>query len=113
MRENGLIQEDLYAENERLKAIIEELESRHHNECAQIAQYSDENAKLKVMLRKAVEDLNNSIGAMYTCPYCKYVDKSEVCAIRKEQYCGDLCKWRYADEALALIGRDGEQNDTL
>lgn len=64
---------------------------------AQIAEY-------KRLLKLAVEDFNKSLGAMYTCPYCKYVErKREVCASRKEQYCGDICEWRYADEALKLI----------
>lgn len=59
----------------------------------------------KRLLKAAVEDFNKSLGAMYTCPYCKYVEKKrEVCASRKEQYCGDICEWRYADEVLKLIG---------
>ena len=61
-------------------------------------------AEAKRLLKAAVEDFNKSLGAMYTCPYCKYVEKKcEVCASRKEQYCGDICEWRYADEALKLI----------
>ena len=64
----------------------------------------------KRLLKAAVEDFNKSLGAMYTCPYCKYVEKKrEVCASRKEQYCGDICEWRYADEALKLIG--GSENE--
>ena len=63
----------------------------------------------KRLLKAAVEDFNKSLGAMYTCPYCKYVErKREVCTSRKEQYCGDICEWRYADEALKLIG--GSEN---
>lgn len=61
-------------------------------------------AEAKRLLKAAVEDFAESLGAMYTCPYCKYVEKKrEVCASRKEQYCGDICEWRYADEALKLI----------
>lgn len=41
MGENRLMA-DLYAENERLKARIEELEEKHFSECAQIAHYDDE-----------------------------------------------------------------------
>lgn len=66
----------------------------------------------KRLLKAAVEDFNKSLGAMYTCPYCKYVEKKrEVCASRKEQYCGDICEWRYADEALKLIEEDGEYDE--
>lgn len=67
----------------------------------EIAEKYDETKRL---LKLAVEDFNKSLGAMYTCPYCKYVErKREVCASRKEQYCGDICEWRYADETLKLI----------
>ena len=67
-------------------------------------------AEAKKLLKAAVEDFNKSLGAMYTCPYCKYVErKREVCTSRKEQYCGDICEWRYADEALKLIG--GNENE--
>lgn len=60
--------------------------------------------KAKELLKMAVEDFNKSLGAMYTCPYCKYVKrKREVCESRKEQYCGNICEWRYADEAEKLI----------
>ena len=74
MDENRLMA-DLYEENQRLKARIEELESKHFVECTQIAQYSDENAKLKELLRKAVED---------------FPDLTDM--------------WRYAVETLKLIG---------
>ena len=74
MGENRLMA-DLYEENQRLKARIEELESKHFVECTQIAQYSDENAKLKELLRKAVED---------------FPDLTDM--------------WRYAVETLKLIG---------
>ena len=64
-------------------------------------------AEAKRLLKVAVEDFNKSLGAMYTCPYCKYVEKKrEVCASRKEQYCGDICEWRYADEALKLLKKE-------
>lgn len=72
----------------------------------------DDIAECKRLLKLAVKDFNKSLGAMYTCPYCKYVNrKREVCGLRKEQYCGDICEWRYADEALKLIREDGERDD--
>ncbi len=103
MRENRLMQEDLYAENERLKAIIEELESKHHIECGQIAQYSDENAKLKELLKEV-------LIIVKTRPFCD----EHYCNICKNVGCewGEDCfEWEHIDEALALIGEEGEQNE--
>lgn len=65
----------------------------------------------KRLLKLAVEDFAESLGAMYSCSYCKYERKKrETCAERETQYCKGICKWRYEAEALALIGEDGEQN---
>lgn len=98
---------DLREEN---KVLISECD-RLIKEKGELLKKSEQIAKYKSLLKLAVEDFNKSLGAMYTCPYCKYVErKREVCASRKEQYCGDICEWRYADEALKLIGEDGEQN---
>lgn len=103
MGENRLMA-DLYAENERLKARIEELEEKHFSECAQIAHYSDENAKLKELLKAAVEDLScggENNKCTKSCKTCTYDSiKGYGC-----RYFGGY-HWRYADEALALIGED-------
>lgn len=42
--------------NEELEVRISVLEGKHWNECGQIAHYSDENAKLKELLKEAVDD---------------------------------------------------------
>lgn len=91
-----------------LIARIAELEAKHHNECAQIAHYSDELAKAKELLRAAVEDLscgcdgenNKCIKNCKTCTHNSI--KGYGC-----RYYGEY-HWRYADEALAVIG--GETN---
>ena len=61
----------------------------------------------KRLLKAAVEDLakkpcNNDVYIPSTCNACI-----------KQGNCDydDSFRWRYADEALALIGEDGEQND--
>ena len=87
--------------NAELEARVAELEEKHWNECGQIAHYSDENAKLKELLRKAVEDFTaiaevHAAATPILCPkyygaYMKAID------VRTR-------KWRYAAEALALIG---------
>lgn len=46
MGENRLMQ-DLYEENQKLKARVAELEDKHWNECTIISQYEAENRLLK------------------------------------------------------------------
>ena len=49
-----------------LESRISELEDKHHNECGQIAHYSDENAKMKELLKAAVKDFSY-IGSTGAC----------------------------------------------
>lgn len=97
MGENRLMH-DLYEENQRLKERIEELEEKHFNECRQIAHYSDELRRAKVLLRLALNDMNDEKD----CGICEH-DNDGQCPIYKES-----CKfeWTHAAEALALIGED-------
>ena len=113
--------EQIIADNQQLTEWLTELKERRER-CAQyeveqisnLEQYdmlsreyemlNERYKEAKRLLKAAVEDFNKSLGAMYTCPYCKYVKSKEICASRETQYCGDICKWRYADEALKLIG---------
>lgn len=97
MGENRLMA-DLYEENQRLKERIKELEEKHFSECAQIAHYSDENAKLKELLRKAVEDINYYVDC--------YEAHCDECCCNQDNH----CHWKHEAEALKLIGEDGEQN---
>lgn len=69
--------------------------------------------KAKELLKLAVEDFAESLGAAYTCPYCKYERKKrETCAERETQYCKGICKWRYSDKALKLIEEKINKNNT-
>lgn len=97
---------DLYEENQRLKARIEELEEKHWNECGQIAHYSDENAKMKELLRKAVEDVRYCMRSYDPCEICALLCEDGECPATDDDDCGEKYKWRHADEALALIGED-------
>lgn len=98
----------LQKRNEELEARVAELEEKHFSECAQIAHYSDELAKAKELLRKAVEDfakldrvntkVRNCMMPDMDCAECPLSwdsvdDRVEPCH-----------NWRYADEVLALIG---------
>ena len=112
MGENRLMA-DLYEENQRLKERIKELEEKHFSECGQIAHYDDELRKAKELLRKAVEVINREISSFTTCEECNmYDEETTECNGNAMDKCSEIGKWRYAAEALALIGEDGERNDT-
>jgi hypothetical protein len=105
MGENRLMA-DLYEENQRLKAKIEELEEKHFSECGQIAHFDDELRKAKRLLRLAVDDFD-ILGEV------KFSPKPGAHPKRREYIrILDLLdhRWRYTDEALKLIG--GSENDT-
>ena len=104
-----------------LKAKNEELQDKHWSECRQIAHYENELRKAKELLKAAVEDM----GGMQFGDECKVCSKKLLpneCPVHNNVSCilkKDF-KWRYADEALTLIGKDtnvparedGELNDT-
>lgn len=64
MGENRLMQ-DLYEENQKLKARVAELEAKHWNECRQIAHYDDELRKANELLREAMPILKAAFFANY------------------------------------------------
>lgn len=92
--------------NEELEVRISVLEDKHHNECGQIAHYSDELRKAKRLLKAAVEDIR------YLINHAKWNGKAcDRCKYGNEMYCyADDCsndaKWQHEAEALALIGED-------
>ena len=92
--------------NAELEARVAELESKHWNECGQIARYDDELRKAKELLKAAVEDIR------YLINYAKQNEKAcDRCKYGNEMYCyADDCsndaKWQHEAEALALIGED-------
>ena len=81
---------------------LKELEAKHWDECRQIAHYDDELKEAKRLLKSAANVLNMFLPCDedYNCSEC----------IKQRQNCAydDSFKWRYADEARALIG---EEND--
>lgn len=96
--------------NEELEARIAELEEKHFSECGQIAHYSDELRKAKELLKAAVEDFNVlGIELDSNCELCGFRLGCEECPLHRA---GINCRcWNKQDEALALIGEDGEQNE--
>lgn len=93
--------------NTDLEAKVAELEAKHHNECAQIAHYSDELRRTKELLKKAVEDFNTlGIELDSNCELCGFRLGCEECPLHRA---GINCRcWKHQAEALALIGEDGE-----
>ena len=106
MGENRIMQ-DLYEENQKLKARVAELEAQHFSECAQIAHYDDELKKAKRLLKAAVEDINVlGIELDSNCELCGFRLGCEECPLHRA---GINCRcWKHQDEALALIGEDGD-----
>lgn len=81
----------------------EPVEDKHWNECRQIAHYSDENKKLKDLLRAAVEDITRN-QCYNDCKICALYDTDRGSAL-----CDGRFKWRHAEEAEKLLREDGEE----
>ena len=81
-----------------LEAKVAELEGKHWNECGQIAHYSDELRRANVLLRLALNDMDDEKD----CGICEHNSDGQ-CPINKE---GCKFEWTHAFEALALIGED-------
>lgn len=97
--------------NEELEVRVAELEDKHWNECRQIARYDDELKEAKRLLKLAVEDFETIESNLEYDEHCVIKTHSircDECPLSADTIY--RCKWRYADEALALIGEDGEQN---
>lgn len=89
---------------ENARKIIDDSTTMTAVEALAFTEAIEQLAEAKRLLKLAVEDFADSLGAMYTCPYCKYERKKrETCTERETQYCKGICKWRYADEAEKLL----------
>ena len=89
----------------------EKLQEQHWNECRQIAHYDDELRRAKELLKAAVEDIRHCMHYYDPCEVCSLLDKDGECPTTDDDDCKEKYKWCYEDEALALIGEDGEQNE--
>lgn len=100
--------------NTDLEARIAELEDKHHNECAQIAHYSDELRRAKELLKEANKDIFDMLTERFgtLCEFCKWYNKSDAeCASPRNgsgSWCCEYGGWRREGEALALIGGGAE-----
>lgn len=98
--------EELRSEADRVLRENTVLREKQESDDRQIAEY-------KRLLKAAVEDIHellrdkrNLDGNGQSCNICSYIEWCpccKECTIRE-----DLRSWRYADEALALIGEGGD-----
>lgn len=94
-----------------LKAYISELEAENAELRAKVESAERQKADYKRLLKAAVEDMT---GMQFgeECKVCSKKLLPNECPIHNNVACileKDF-KWRYADEALALIGEDGDTN---
>ncbi len=80
-------------------------------ECAtehrQLAEWLTELKEAKRLLKAAAKIVKNLPCDDDNCGECVHNDNGYVCS----EY--ECFEWRYADEALALIGEDGDTNDRV
>ena len=94
---------ELEAENAELRAKVESADR-------QIAEYDDELKKAKKLLRAAVQDIRHCMHYYDPCEVCSLLGEDGECPTTDDDDCKEKYKWCYEDEALALIGEDGDTN---
>lgn len=101
----------LQFEKEQLEAKNRLLQEKIESDNRRISEYDAELRQVKRLLKAAVEDMTG----MQFGEECKVCSKNLLpneCPIHNNVFCEfekDF-KWRYADEALALIGEEGGNN---
>lgn len=87
-----------------LKAYISELEAENAELRAKVESAERQIAEYKRFLKAAAKIVKNLPCDDDNCSECVHNDNGYVCS----EY--ECFEWRYADEALALIGEDGDTN---
>ena len=85
-----------------LKAYISELEAENAELRAKVESANRQIAEYKLLLKAAAKIAKNLPCDDDNCGECIHNDNGYVCS----EY--ECFEWRYADEALALIGEDGD-----
>ena len=95
-----------------LKAYISELEAENAELRAKVESAERQKAEYKRLLKAAVEDfeiIESNLEYDEHCVIKTHSIRCDECPLSADTIY--RCKWRYANEALALIGEDREQND--
>lgn len=88
-----------------LKAYISELEAENAELRAKVESANRQIAEYKRLLKAVAKIAKNLPCDDVNCGECVHNDNGYVCS----EY--ECFEWRYADEALALIGEDGDTNE--
>lgn len=72
-----------------------------------------ENKELKKLLKEAINDLIWLMKWHDPCELCALQDENGDCPVSESVDCDDVYKWRLQDEALKLIGEEGEKNGNV
>lgn len=98
------LNKELRSEADRVLRENAELRAKVESANRQIAEY-------KRLLKMAVPIINNSFPEVGSCWGCANHDEvNDECKGGAFAECAEVCKWEHADEALALIGEEGENN---
>lgn len=77
------------------------------NDHRQLAEWLTELKEARRLLKAAVEDFREINSDILTCKYCKWYSAETVeCSYPDDVPCEQICGWKHADEALALIDKD-------
>lgn len=80
------------------------------NDHRQLAEWLTELKEAKRLLKAAVEDVRYCMRSYDPCEVCVLLGEDGECPATDDNDCGEKYKWKYEDEALALIGEEGEND---
>lgn len=89
------------------KAIAEKAENDCRESAAehrQLAEWLTELKEARELLKVAAEDFKEMLPYVYSCDSCALNKDDGYECSNSALHCDAKCKWRYADEALKLIG---------
>ena len=95
---------------------LKDLRAEQNDQYTFIRELMDELKEAKWLLKAAVEDNKNVLTENFgdICQFCKHGSNPTAQCCKPHNGSGSWCcenaEWRYADEALALIGEEGENN---